>query len=66
MVNDAIVKPVSHFLVIDAEGNTNKTQQALEDWYHAEQKDYEVFAKKYPVNGALEQQNEKIEAMYRW
>ncbi|MDO5979787.1 cysteine peptidase family C39 domain-containing protein [Flavivirga spongiicola] len=59
-------KPVSHFLAIDEQGNKTKTQQALDDWYHAEEKDYEVFASKYPMNGELEKQNNKIEAMRNW
>ena len=63
---DAKAKPVSHFLAIDAQGDKSKTQQALDDWYHAEQKDYEVFANKYSTNGELELQNDKIEKMSNW
>ncbi|MEP1488877.1 MAG: vitamin K epoxide reductase family protein [Algibacter sp.] len=63
---DAKAKPVSHFLAIDTQGDKSKTQQALDDWYHAEQKDYEVFANKYPMNGELELQNDKIESMRNW
>ncbi|WP_303317158.1 vitamin K epoxide reductase family protein [Flavivirga abyssicola] len=63
---DANAKPVSHFLAIEAQGDIKKTQQALDDWYHAEQKDYEVFANKYPMNGELEKQYYKIKAMSTW
>ncbi len=63
---DRIGKPVSHFLAMDEQGDKTKTKQALDDWYHAEQKDYDVFASKYPMNGELEQQNDKIEAMRKW
>ena len=63
---DAKAKPVSHFLAIDEQGDKKKTQQALEDWYHADKKDYEIFANKYPMNGELEEQNNKIEAMRKW
>ncbi|MEP5338179.1 MAG: cysteine peptidase family C39 domain-containing protein [Algibacter sp.] len=63
---DRIGKPVNHFLAINSQGNKNKTQQALKDWYHAEQKDYEVFASKYPMNGELQLQNNKIEKMRAW
>ncbi len=63
---DAKAKPVSHFLAIDSQGDKSKTQQALDDWYHAEQKDYEVFAAKHPMNGELELQNNKIEKMSNW
>ncbi|MDO5969737.1 vitamin K epoxide reductase family protein [Flavivirga aquimarina] len=63
---DNKAKPVSHFLAIDSKGDKKKTQQALDDWYLAEQKDYEAFANKYPMNGELELQNKKIEAMRAW
>lgn len=63
---DRLGKPVSHFLAIDEQGDKTKTQQALDDWYHAEQKDYIVFANKYPMNGELKKQNSKIEAMRTW
>lgn len=64
--DDHIGKPVSHLLAIDEERNKRKTQQALDDWYMADQKDYEIFANKYPMNGELERQNDKIEAMRNW
>ncbi|MFI1745054.1 cysteine peptidase family C39 domain-containing protein [Thalassobellus sediminis] len=64
--NDLKAKPVSHFLAIDSLGNKKKTQKALDDWYLADQKDYETFASKYPMNGELELQNNKIEAMRNW
>lgn len=63
---DKKAKPVSHLLAIDAKGNKSKTLQALDDWYSSEQKDYKVFASKYPMNGELELQNNKIEAMQVW
>lgn len=63
---DVKAKPVGHFLAIDEQGNKKKTQQALDDWYHADKKDYEVFAKKYPMNDDLEKQNNKIKAMRKW
>ncbi|GAA3563832.1 cysteine peptidase family C39 domain-containing protein [Snuella lapsa] len=63
---DRMRKPVSHFLAIDEKGDSPKTQQALDDWYLADQKDYEVFAKKYPMNGELKQQSKKIESMRAW
>lgn len=62
---DTRAKPVRHFLAIDEE-NKSKTKQALDDWYLADKKDYEVFVKKYPVNNKLKQQNKKIEAMRSW
>ena len=64
--NDIKADPVRHFLAIDGQGDKSKTQRALDDWYNAEQKDYEVFANKYSVNTELSLQNNKIEAMRTW
>ncbi len=38
----------------------------LDDWYLAETKDYKRFAAKYPMNGELLKQGNKIEAMDKW
>ena len=38
-------------------------QQALEDWYLADKKDYEVFAAKYPLNGEIREQWEVVVAI---
>lgn len=62
---DYRAKPVRHFLAIDSQ-DKNSTKQALDNWYMADKKNYEVFAKKYTMNGELEQQNLKIEAMHQW
>lgn len=64
--NDIKAKPVSHFLAIDSKGDKKITQKALDDWYLADQKDYDTFANKYPMNGELEMQNHKIETMRAW
>jgi uncharacterized membrane protein len=55
-----------HLLAIAAHGNLAKTQQSLDDWYLGEQKNYEKFATKYPMNGEIKQQDAKIEAMSKW
>lgn len=60
------LKPIKHFLAIDSQKNPAKTQQALDDWYNAEQKDYNVFANKYVMNGELEKQKNKLQAMREW
>ena len=65
-IEGRIGKPVSHFLAVDAQGDKNKTQKALDDWYQSEQKDYDTFSSKYPMNGELELQKNKIEAMGHW
>jgi uncharacterized membrane protein len=64
--NDLKTKPVSHFLAIDEKGNKNTTQHALDNWYLAKNKDYEAFSQKYPMNGELVKQKDKIEAMNSW
>lgn len=59
-------KPVSHFLAIDELGDKRNTRKALDDWYLADQKNYDAFANKYPMNGELKKQKSKVEAMRKW
>jgi len=59
-------KPVSHLLAINGQGNEENIKQALDDWYLADKKDYDLFAKKYPMNGELARRGNKIEAMDKW
>ena len=59
-------KPVKHLLAIAAQNNSEQTKQALDDWYNAPKKDYAAFAVKYPMNGEMKQQAEKIDAMDNW
>jgi uncharacterized membrane protein/thiol-disulfide isomerase/thioredoxin len=59
-------KPVKHFLALSEMGDTEKLKRALDDWYLADKKDYDAFAAKYPMNGELELQNEKIRNMSDW
>ena len=64
--NDVKVHPVRHLLAIDQKQNARLTEQALDDWYLADKKDYESFAAKYRMNGELSQQGDKISAMHTW
>ncbi len=64
--NDRSGKTVRHFLAIADEKNSRKTQEALDEWYYAERKDYETFAERYPKNGELNQQDDRIKAMSDW
>ncbi len=64
--NDQKGPPVRHLLAIAQQGDLVKTEQALDDWYLAEQKDYEQFAFKYPLNGELALQREQIDKMSAW
>ncbi|MDE1192559.1 MAG: cysteine peptidase family C39 domain-containing protein [Arachidicoccus sp.] len=58
--------PVKHLLAINEKNNEQQTKQALDDWYLADKKDYEAFAAKYPMNGELKRQDDKINAMAEW
>lgn len=63
---DKTTPPVKHLLAIYEKGDEGITKKALDDWYLADNKDYELFAKKYPMNGELNKQREKIHAMRDW
>ncbi len=64
--NDRAGKPVKHLLAIAAKQNLQITEQAIDDWYMADKKDYEVFAGKYPMNGELKEQESKLDLMKKW
>ncbi|MGC4022715.1 MAG: vitamin K epoxide reductase family protein [Cyclobacteriaceae bacterium] len=64
--NDPRATVVKHLLAVAEKGNPDQTAKAIDDWYNAEQKNYENFATKYPMNGELKQQGEKIEDMAKW
>lgn len=64
--NDRGAKPVKHLLAIAEKGDELITHKALDDWYLAKQKDYETFAAKYPMNGELKEQADKINKMKDW
>lgn len=51
--------------IADAQ-NEGLTKMALDDWYLANKKDYNVFAAKYPMNGELQIQNERVNKMKKW
>lgn len=57
----------SHLMAIAQTATTQvQVQQALDDWYLAEKKDYEAFAAKYPLNGQVAEQAPAITAMEKW
>lgn len=64
--DDIRTAPVAHLLAIQEKLGNDKAHQALDDWYLADNKDYEVFAQKYPMNGELKKQKDKIIAMRDW
>jgi thiol-disulfide isomerase/thioredoxin len=64
--DDLHAKTISHLLAINTKGDPKVMQEALDIWYAAEKKDYAVFAGRYPMNGELNQQQEKLLAMKNW
>lgn len=64
--DDTKALPVKHLMAIAEKGDEQLTIQALDDWYLPEKKDYAVFAAKHPMNGELQNQEAKIEAMDTW
>lgn len=64
--NNSMAKPVRHLMAIAANNNELIIKKALDDWYLAEKKDYNVFANKYPMNGELVLQGTKLRAMDKW
>jgi len=59
--------PVRHLLAFAQHYDEAVARQALDNWYNAQEKDYEKFADKYPVEKQqLEQQREKMETMKKW
>jgi uncharacterized membrane protein len=61
------LKPTRHLMAIASLQNNNEIlRQSLDDWYIPEKQDYELFAAKYPLNGELFSQGEKIKEMSEW
>ena len=57
---------VRHFLEIAKSNDENRLIQALDDWYLAENKDYEMLARKYPLNIKEEEHENQIDQMREW
>ncbi|MCH5716250.1 hypothetical protein [Niabella hibiscisoli] len=53
-------------LAIASENHEDLTRLALDDWYLSEQKHYETFAAKYPIDNELYMQEDKISKMREW
>jgi protein-disulfide isomerase len=65
--NDKRNKPVKHVLALQQLKGQTIATKAMDDWYGATTKDYEIFASKYPVDSDIfEQQKEKVTAMKNW
>lgn len=64
--DDVKSKPVKHFYAILDQYGPVVLDKALNDWYLSKEKNYEVFAAKYPVNIALDTYNKKLDDMIEW
>lgn len=64
--NDERGMVARHLLAISEKQNALQTQQALDDWYLSDKKDYKAFAEKYPMNGEIKEQEKQIEEMVAW
>jgi len=65
-MENEITTTVKHIMAVTENNNADVNQRILDDWYLSDEKDYQIFARKYPVNNNLDQQNQKIEDMYNW
>lgn len=63
---DIRVPPVKHLLALNSKQDATLTRQALNDWYLPGRKNYISFAERYPLNGELDQQEAKLQAMSDW
>ena len=63
---DTRTKPVKHLMALNEKNDSLLMQKALDDWYMAEKKDYDAFAAKYELNGEMDRQGEKLNAMKAW
>lgn len=58
---------VKHLLAIAKKGDLNITHLALDDWYLNAEKDYDLFANKYPIGGdSLKKQEKELDTMSQW
>ncbi|HEY4326117.1 MAG TPA: vitamin K epoxide reductase family protein [Mucilaginibacter sp.] len=64
--DDITASTVRHLLAIAEKNEEAIIRQALDDWYLADTKDYNIFAERYPMNGELTRQSAKIAAMRSW
>ncbi len=53
-------------MAIAEKGEESITREALDNWYLNSSKEYERFAKAYPLNGEIQKQISKVEIMHEW
>jgi uncharacterized membrane protein len=64
--NDSRNAPVQHLLAIANMGDSRMTKESLDNWYLSPQRDYSIFAPKYPLNEELIMQLTHVKAMHKW
>jgi len=64
--DDPIRHTAQHFLAIQEKLGSEVVKEAMNNWYLMAKKDYDAFARKYPMNGELENQRHKIVLMKAW
>lgn len=64
--NDSRTFPVQHLLAIAKQGDSFITKKAMNNWYLSPNRDYNLFAQKFPMNEDLRRQLPHITAMYKW
>ncbi|WPV64032.1 vitamin K epoxide reductase family protein [Chitinophaga sp. LS1] len=57
---------VKHLIAIEKLYGPEKLKEALDDWYLTENKVYDNFAMKYPIDGAFLKQEEALGLMHNW
>jgi len=57
---------IKHFIAIAEKGDESRTRDALNQWYLSRKKNYELFAKKYPIDFDVDGLEKKKEAMVKW
>lgn len=66
-ISDRLSVPViKHFLAIRNILGTETLKIAMHDWYSSTIKDFETFAKKFPIPEHVIISNSEIEQMYKW
>jgi uncharacterized membrane protein len=58
--------PVKYLMALYESDRSGSIKQALDNWYATGMKDYDAFASRYGLNGELQRQGKKLEAMARW
>ncbi|TPN84496.1 vitamin K epoxide reductase family protein [Aquimarina algicola] len=58
--------PTRHLMALAEKQNSKLLHQALDDWYLANEKDYEEYAKKHPLKDEIKTQTKKLKVMKDW